>query len=78
MQYGPFQKEREQLDWSFHKIPSRERQELQDEVIRGVLDKVGEKKMGEDRVEEMREWSTGGKNDDEVRSRRPLALFTAG
>lgn len=36
--YGPYAVERAQLDWSYHVVPSRARQALQDEIVALVLE----------------------------------------
>ncbi|ORY74511.1 zeta toxin-domain-containing protein [Leucosporidium creatinivorum] len=74
--YGPFAHERAQLDWSYHKIPTKERHQLQDEIIEAVLRKVSR---------EVIDCETRGKEShpdrgtpDYTKRDRPLALFTAG
>ena len=63
--YGPYAKERAELDWGYHQVPTRERQQLQDEIVRSCLKRV---------VPEC-ERATDGRHGC---SRKPLALFTAG
>lgn len=84
--YGLYAQERSTLDWSYHVVPTRERQSLQDEIVSLVLGtQVKEcKDAGED--EPCRVNGTGqaelgcqlgdcsGDSDDG----KPLALFTAG
>ncbi|TKA52397.1 hypothetical protein B0A53_05104 [Rhodotorula sp. CCFEE 5036] len=39
--YGPYAVERASLDWSYHVVPNRARQALQDEIVSLVLEKRG-------------------------------------
>jgi hypothetical protein len=74
--YGPFARERAQLDWSYHKIPTKERNQLQDEIVEAVLRKVSREVIDcETRGKEAH--PERGTPDHTLRA-RPLALFTAG
>lgn len=67
--YGAFASERAILDWNYHKCPTKERQQLQDEIVEGVLRRVSKE------CEEQE----GDRGAPEVGNRdKPLALFTAG
>lgn len=68
--YGPYAIERAQLDWSYHVVPSRKRQALQDEIVSLVLEQRLRdcKDAGDDepcRVVDKRE----GYHADEAKSR---------
>lgn len=80
LHYGRFKKERMELDWSYHKIPTKERQELQDEIVEEVLKRVvKECEEGIENVENgnCEEVCTRSSENGEGGG-RPLALFTAG
>lgn len=65
--YGPYHAERRMLDWGYHKIPTRERQAMQDEIVRDVLRRVARECLAND-----------GKSCEGGGEGKPLALFTAG
>lgn len=80
--FGPYRRERLELDWSFHKIPTKERQALQDEIVDQVLRRVvkeceegqNARDCGSGEVcTRRKEKGELGESDN-----RPLALFTAG
>lgn len=74
--YGTFAHERAQLDWSYHEIPTKERNQLQDEIVEAVLRKLSREVIDcETRGKEAH--PERGTPDFTLRA-RPLALFTAG
>ncbi|CEQ43025.1 SPOSA6832_04892, partial [Sporobolomyces salmonicolor] len=84
--YGPYAKQRASLDWSYHVVPSRARQALQDEIVSLVLGtEMREcKDAGDDepcRVASERHGIAAVGElgvDEESGDEKPLALFTAG
>ncbi|GAA5874655.1 hypothetical protein JCM1840_007439 [Sporobolomyces johnsonii] len=84
--YGPYAKERASLDWSYHVVPSRARQALQDQIVSLVLGtEVCEcKDAGDDEpcriASERHGIAAVGELgvDDGTGDEKPLALFTAG
>jgi hypothetical protein len=60
---------REKVDWGYHTIPTKERMQLQDCVVEGVLGRVASPLLGRVELPGM---------EGERKVERPLALFTAG
>ncbi|SCV70808.1 BQ2448_3570 [Microbotryum intermedium] len=71
--HGTYAAQRKDLDWEYHRIPTRERQLLQDSIVSSVLARAHrecERTHKDDDDDDPEEQSTA--------HRKPLALFTAG
>ncbi|GAA5915802.1 hypothetical protein JCM6882_006101 [Rhodosporidiobolus microsporus] len=79
--YGPYAEQRGSLDWTYHVVPSRERQTLQDEIVKVVLDqrvreckdagddepcRVSERRMGMEEGEKEEKGKVGGVDDEKM------------
>ncbi|GAA5941737.1 exocyst subunit SEC8 [Sporobolomyces koalae] len=84
--YGLYSKERSLLDWTYHVVPTKARQALQDDIVNLVLGtQVKEcQDAGDDeccRISGTGQAELGcqlGDCDHDVANEKPLALFTAG